>query len=327
MKNTPLILGASLAALAAAPALAQDDVTLILNWTAGGDHAPVYWARAQGWYEEAGLDLTIDEGRGSGASVQSVGVGASDFGIADMPTVLQGIGAGAEVTAVMALYVNSPYGIYWVRGRGIEGYEDLAGRTIGNPPFDAARQMWPAIASAIDIDPDSVTFVNIAPEAKVASLQSGTIDATTHFYNVHYIYERIFGDDLGYVSLRDIGFNPYGNAFIVNNEFLAANPDQVDAFVDVTQRAYAACVEDPDPCVQELADSASQDPADVRANWDLVVELMTGIDGAGGTLGMFDDERMAQTYSFVEASFDIEAFDVMDAYSNEFLNADVMMPE
>ncbi|MEQ9814720.1 MAG: ABC transporter substrate-binding protein [Azospirillaceae bacterium] len=326
MRTTASFLGASVIALATSAAFAQADVSVMLNWTAGGDHAPIYWAREQGWYADAGIDLTIEEGRGSGATVQSVGVGAAEFGIADMPNVLQGRGQGAEVSGVMALYVNSPYGIYWVRSSGIESYADLAGRTIGNPPFDAARQMWPAIAGAIGVDPDSVEFVNIAPEAKVASLQSGTIDATTHFYNVHYIYERIFGDDLGFVSLRDIGFNPYGNAFIVNDAYLAENPDVVEAFVTTTQRAYAACVAAPEPCVDALAEAASQDPVDVRANWDLVVELMTDAGAGELPLGHFDPERMAETYGYVADSFDIEAFEVTDAYTNEFLAEDVVMP-
>ncbi|MEM7442374.1 MAG: ABC transporter substrate-binding protein [Pseudomonadota bacterium] len=326
MKGIKTLAGASIVALLAAPVFAQEDVTVVLNWTAGGDHAPVYWAHSQGWYEDAGLDLTIEEGRGSGAAVQSVGVGAAEFGIADMPTVLQGRGAEADVVAIMALYVNSPYGIYWVGGGDIETYEDLAGHTIGNPPFDAARQMWPAIAAAINVDPDSVEFVNIAPEAKVASLQSGVIDATTHFYNVHYIYERIFGDDMRFVALRDIGFNPYGNAFITNGEFLAENPEAVAAFVETTQRAYAACVADPDPCVAELANAASQDPADVRANWDLVVELMTDANAGSAPLGHFDPERMDVTYGFVADSFEITPFDVTEGYTNDHLSADVVMP-
>ncbi|MCA8906760.1 MAG: ABC transporter substrate-binding protein [Rhodospirillaceae bacterium] len=321
------LIAAAAAVLGALPAAAQEEVTVTLNWTAGGDHAPIYWAQEQGWYADAGLDLTIEEGRGSGAAVQSVGVGAVEFGIADMPTVLQGRGEGADVVAVMALYVNSPYGLYWVRGGDIDTYEDLAGHTIGNPPFDAARQMWPAIAAAIGVDPDSVEFVNIAPEAKIASLQSGVIDATTHFYNVHYIYERIFGDDLGFVALRDIGFNPYGNAFIVNGAYMAEHADAVTAFVQTTQRAYAACVADPNPCVSSLARAASQDSVDVRANWDLVVELMTDANAGTLPLGHFDPARMEETYGFVADSFDIEGYDVTDAYTNEFLDDSVVMPE
>ena len=58
--------------LAVGGAKAAEDVTFVLNWVAGGDHAPVYWAKEQGWYQDAGINLTIEEGRGSAASVQKV---------------------------------------------------------------------------------------------------------------------------------------------------------------------------------------------------------------------------------------------------------------
>ena len=39
---------------------AQDKVNFALNWIAGGDHAPYYYAHAQGWYQDAGIDLVIE---------------------------------------------------------------------------------------------------------------------------------------------------------------------------------------------------------------------------------------------------------------------------
>ncbi len=164
---------------------AAEKINFVLNWVPGGDHSPVYWAKAQGHYEKAGIDLTIENGTGSGASAKKVGIGRNQVGIADLPTALRAIGKGADIVAVMNIYANSPYGIYWKKSSGIKSFEDLKGRTIGNPPFDAARQMWPAIAKVLKIDPASVKFVNVKPNAKVASMQSGAIDATTNFYNVH----------------------------------------------------------------------------------------------------------------------------------------------
>ena len=57
----------------ATPAMAQERVTLVLNWTPSGDHAPLYYAIQQGWYREAGVDLRLEIGRGSGASAARVG--------------------------------------------------------------------------------------------------------------------------------------------------------------------------------------------------------------------------------------------------------------
>lgn len=312
--------------LGAAQSSAAETINFVLNWVPGGDHAPVYWAREQGWYADAGIDLVIENGTGSGASAKKVGVGRNQVGIADLPTMLQAKGKGADLVAVMNIYANSPYGIYWKKSSGIKDFNDLKGRTIGNPPFDAARQMWPAIAKVLKIAPGDVKFVNVKPNAKVAAMESGSIDATTNFYNVHYIYQRIFKDDMGFVALRDLGFNPYGNSIIANGAWLKENGDIAKKFVQVTQKAYATCAANSKPCVELLAKVGSQKTADVASNWELVTELMTADSSTKGALGYFDPARMTADYDAVETSFDIEKYDIKTAYTNDMLDMSIKMP-
>ena len=59
---------AALCAFAAStlPAQAADKVTLMLNWYVYGEHAPFYYGKDKGLYEAEGIDLEIQEGRGSG---------------------------------------------------------------------------------------------------------------------------------------------------------------------------------------------------------------------------------------------------------------------
>ncbi|VAW14135.1 hypothetical protein MNBD_ALPHA09-2248 [hydrothermal vent metagenome] len=326
--TTGLILGAAMAVVGFGQSTAAERIDFVLNWVPGGDHAPVYWAKDKGWYSDAGIDLVIENGSGSGASAKKVGIGRNQVGIADLPTALRAIGKGADIVAVMNIYANSPYGIYWKKSSGIKTFEDLKGRTIGNPPFDAARQMWPAIAKVLKIDPDSVKFVNVKPNAKVAAMISGAIDATTNFYNVHYIYKRIFKDDMGFVALRDLGFNPYGNSIIANGKWAKANPEILGKFVSVTQRAYAACVKDPKPCIEVLAKAGSQKVEDVTENWKLVVELMTHDTSVNNAIGYFDPDRMKSDYEAVQASFDdVADYDIKAAYTNEYLDMSAKMPK
>ena len=316
-----------MALISVVPSSAAEKIEFVLNWVPGGDHAPVYWAKEKGWYADAGIDLVIENGTGSGASAKKVGIGRNQVGIADLPTALRAIGKGADIVAVMNIYANSPYGIYWKKSSGIKSFEDLKGRSIGNPPFDAARQMWPAIAKVLKIDPASVKFVNVKPNAKVASMVSGAIDATTNFYNVHYIYKRIFKDDMGFVALRDLGFNPYGNSIIANGKWAKANADTLKSFVSVTQKAYAACVKDPKPCIETLAKAGSQKVEDVTENWKLVVELMTHDTSVNNAIGYFAPTRMKSDYDAVQASFDdVESFDVTASYNNDYLDMSVKMP-
>lgn len=307
---------------------AAEKINFVLNWVPGGDHSPIYWAKAQGLYAKAGIDLTIENGSGSGAAVKKVGIGRNEVGIADLPTALRGIGKGADIKAIMNIYANSPYGIYWKKSSGIKSFDDLKGRTIGNPPFDAARQMWPAIAKVLKIDPKSVKFINVKPNAKIAAMKSGAIDATTNFYNVHYIYQRIFKEDMGFVALRDLGYNPYGNSIIANGKWAKANPGVARNFVSVTQRAYATCVKNPKPCIKVLAKAGSQKESDVTSNWKLVVELMTHETSVKNAIGYFAPKRMVTDYEGVTSSFsDVKAYDIKSAYTNAYLDMSIKMPK
>ncbi|HJM51343.1 MAG TPA: ABC transporter substrate-binding protein [Alphaproteobacteria bacterium] len=315
------------AAGSAGSAGAATEVNFILNWIAGGDHAPYYYAQSQGWYAKAGIDLNIEQGKGSGFSAQRTGIGKSQIGLADMPPVFAAIAKGGKMVAVYNVYANSPYGFYWLKSKGISGPKDFAGRKIGNPPWDAARQMWPAFATNVGIGVKSVTWVNIKPNAKLAALLSGSIDVTTSFYNIHHIFQAKLGADMGYVSGKAHGVNPYGNSIIANGKFLAGNRAAVAAFVKVTQKAFHACATNAAPCIQALVKAnKGLKAANETANWGLVKELMTDEISTGVGLGYMDPGRMAKSYEIFK-SYLAKPFDVTQHYSNEFIDKSVKLPK
>ncbi|MBA3506208.1 MAG: ABC transporter substrate-binding protein [Betaproteobacteria bacterium] len=329
MMKARLALTAACAALgfAASPALAQQKLDFILNWVPGGDHAPYYYAKKLGWYEKEGIDLNLEPGKGSALATQKVGTGGNPIGLADMAGVLVAKSKGADVVAVFNVYANSPQGMYWLKSSGIKGVKDFPGRKIGNPAADGARTMWPALAKANSIDPKSVTWVNIDANSKLAALKSKSIDVTTSFYNIHHIFQRELGDDMGFLAWREAGLNPYGNSVIVNGDFLRANKPVIDKFVKVTQRAFAACVKEPKPCVQALVDANGALKLDNEmTNWSLVEVLMSDKFSREIALGVHDDNRMKADYELVREYIGIDKpFDVKTTYSNEFLDRSVKM--
>ena len=317
------------AALAATPAAAQQKLDFILNWVPGGDHAPYYYAKKQGWYAKEGIDLNLEPGKGSMLAVQKVGAGQNPIGLADMGNVLIGRGKGADGVGVFNVYANSPQGLYWLKSSGIKGIKDFPGKKIGNPAADGARPMWPALAKANGIDPKSVTWVNVDANAKLAALKSRSIDITTSFYNIHHIFQRELGDDMGFVAWRDIGLNPYGNSVIVNGEFLKKNKPLVEKFVKVTQRAFAACVKDAKPCVQALVEGSGALKFDNElTNWQLVEVLMSDKFSRQIALGIHEDGRMKADYALVRDYVGLDKeFDVKTVYTNEFLDKSIKMPK
>lgn len=300
----------------------------VLNWVPAGEFAPYYYARQRGWYEEAGIDLRFEFGRGSAFVVQKIGAGMNPVGVADLATALVTAGKGADLVAVFNIYANSAHGVYWLKSSGITGPKDFAGRKIGAPAADGVRVMWPAFAKAAGIDPDSVTWVNIDANAKLASLQGKVVDIIPSFYNRHYLFRRELGADMGFLAWRDIGLNPYGNSIVVNGKFLQANRALIDRFVKVTQRAFLACVLTPEACVAALID---RHPAlrfdDELQNWKLVVELMNDRSSRNAALGSHDAVRMRSDYGLARDYVGIDTeYDVGKIYTNEFLDPAVRIP-
>jgi ABC-type nitrate/sulfonate/bicarbonate transport system substrate-binding protein len=322
------VAGLALALVAlAGPSHAAESVNLILNWTPTADHSPFYYAKAQGWYAKAGIDLSIEVGKGSGVSSLKVGSGGSPFGIADLATMLVARSKGADVVALMSIYANTGQTFYWLKSYGVNGAKDFPGHKIGNPPGDASRVMWPAFAKAAGIAADAVSFVNVGPTAKIAALKSHTVDIISDFYNEHDLKVIEFGSDLGFVNWKDIGLNPYGNSLIVNGEFLEKNPKLAEDFVKISQKAFAACVADVTPCLKALLDQVSGlDKENQERQWERIKFLMTDDFTTTRALGWIDAERMKKDYELVQNYLGMEKpFAVESAFATRLLDPSIKM--
>lgn len=327
MRITKIVSALAVIALAGLSSMsssgAAEKITFVLNWFPTADHSPYYYAREQGWYADAGLEVDIESAKGSAASSQKIGIGQAQLGVADLPTAFIARSKGADLVGVMAVYANSPQGFYWRKSvSGITGPKDFPGHTIGNPPGDAARAMWPAFAQAVGIAEDSVKFINIAPQAKMPSLMSDRIDIISDFYNGHDLKVNAMGDDMGFIAWRDIGVNPYGNTIFVNGEYLKDHKEAVAKFVEVTQKAFNACAMDHKPCIDALLKNVSGlDEKAQMDQWLRVEELMSTEATRTVALGYLDPAGLDDSYALVEKYFTLEKpFDVKDAYTNEFLS-------
>ncbi len=177
------------------------------------------------------------------------------------------------------------------------------------------------------MDPNSVTWVNIDANAKLGALKAKSIDATTSFYNIHHIFSRELGADMGFLAWKDAGLNPYGNSIVANGPWLKANRDKAASFVKITQKAFADCVKTPKPCVEALIEANGALRYDNEiVNWELVTVLMSDEVSRTVALGWHDDKRMAEDYKLVDEYLKLDKpYDIKEAYTNEFLDKSIKM--
>src|SRR3984893_6999356 len=129
------------AVLLAGPATAADKVVLMLNWYVYGEHAPFYYGKEKGIFAAEGIDLEIQEGRGSGPTTQAVAAKSVDFGYVDVPTMMRAAVKGAPVIATGVLLQTSPMSAMGFVEKNIKKPDDIKGKTVAITPADSMTQI------------------------------------------------------------------------------------------------------------------------------------------------------------------------------------------
>jgi NitT/TauT family transport system substrate-binding protein len=129
MKRT--ILAAAAAVTVAGPALAQDEVTLQLQWVTQAQFAGYYVALENGYYEEAGLDVTILPGGPDIAPPQVLAGGGADVMLNWMPSALAARENGLPVVNIAQPFKSSGLMLTCWKDTGITSPQDFRGKTIG----------------------------------------------------------------------------------------------------------------------------------------------------------------------------------------------------
>lgn len=231
-------------------------IRFTLDWAYQGPQAPFLVALYKGFFAEEGLSITIDRGYGSAKVISDVAAGLFDIGFGDINSLIEfkSKNPDAKVKAVAVIHVKSPLSVVTLRGRGIESPKDLEGKKLGAPAGDAARRMFPAFANAVGIDLNKVTWATMDIPMREPMLVRGDVDAVTGFY-----YTVVINLLSLNVSERDIIVFKYGdyldivgNCIVVNEDFLAKNPDAVRRFLRAVIRGLKYAIQNPDEAISIL---------------------------------------------------------------------------
>jgi len=233
-RRAALALATALAAPLAAPRLARAQaaprVRLQLDWAFQSPNAFALVARERGFFREAGVDVAIERGTGSGRVPVQLASGAADLGYGDInPAIRFAIeNPDRGLLCVAVLLDRSPLCAI-VRADGpVRAPKDLEGRTLAAPEFDAGRQLFPAFARAAGIDRSKVNFLSVSPELREPMLVQRRADGVTGFVTTSALALKGLGlatDAQRVLLYADHGLDLYGSALLTTREFARANPD------------------------------------------------------------------------------------------------------
>lgn len=303
------------------PATAADEVSLLLNWYLGGLHTPFYLGVQNGCYADHDIDLTINEGRGSGRAVQVVAAQGDTFGMSDAGSLMLGVAKGAPLKAVMSLLNTSGFGIISIEENGIETVEDLEGRSLAVSPGDALTQLFPAVVAANDLNGDAIDLVFMDPPAKPVAVMEGRADALLGGIDDQYFLIEEEGFEPTALRFADLGVNTVGMTIHTHEDVLAERPEMVQRFVTGTQCAWKAAMEDPEAAVDAALEvKPDLDRESTLKQLEVDLGLITSPNTKGEPIGYGAIEDWQRTKQLLVEYRDLETDEPADAFfTNEFV--------
>jgi len=311
----------------AAPALAQPrpSVRMALDWVLEGQQSPFILGADQGHFANAGVDIRVDRGFGSGDTVTKIAAGTYDIGFADLGAVIAfnaRQGGEPKVISVFQVYDLAPMTILTLADSGIAAPRDLPGKTLAAPAGDSSRLMFPVLAQANGIDPGAVNWIDVTAQLREVLLVQKHVQAISAQITSLLSFRPLGAEgNIRVLRYGDHGVDLYGHAIITTPAYAAANPEAVRRVLLGVASAWRAAIANPAASAQALRTrDGLADPALEAERLGLILDaavVTPGVRQRG--LSEVDPARLSRTVKAVAQAFKLPELDPAALYRPDFL--------
>ena len=301
----------------------EETITIVLDWTPNTNHTGIYVAAANGYFEEAGLNVEIVQPPEDGA-VALVASGKAQFGVSFQDYLAPAYVGDAKlpVTAVAAVIQHNISGIISRAGEGMDTPKGLEGKKYATWDLDIEKATIRDVMAADGGNFDLVELIPSTVTDEVSALQSRSVDAIWIFYGWAGIACQVAGLETDYFEFADIDpvFDYYTPVIIGNDNWMAEHPEAAKAFVEALSKGYTYAVENP----KEAADILMEAAPELKSNSDLIYAsqeyLADEYIADAARWGEFDTERWAAFFNWLNENNLLEdTIDPEYGFTNAYL--------
>jgi NitT/TauT family transport system substrate-binding protein len=311
------------------PAAAQTPIKFLLAWTYEPPTSAWTLAQTNGCFKRNGLDVTIDGGRGSGDTLSKVAAGAYDIGISDFSALVAFNAKYPDQRMVATMIMNdrAPMSIGVLKSSGMTKPLDIVGKRVSDNVGEASREMFPAFAKANGIKPDSITWINVAPNLREASLVRGQADVVAGNFLTIWVGLHRLGlkdSDFTLMPYADWGVDMMGNSVVTKPAWAAAHPDAMKRFNACGIEAIKTSILQPPVAVDSLKGyNALIDRVEGVAELEIAnrVTSMTDYVKKHG-LGAVDAGRIDRALDQISSALGIAKPEANQVWSSAYLTPD-----
>ncbi|MAW52693.1 MAG: nitrate ABC transporter substrate-binding protein [Geminicoccus sp.] len=301
MKNVLIAASAVVASLAATTAQAQDKFTIQLQWVTQAQFAGYYVAKDKGFYDAAGLDVTIKSGGPDIAPPQILAGGGADIMVNWMPSALSAREKGLPVVNVAQPFKSSGMMLTCRRDSGISSTDDLAGKTLGVWFFgnEFPFMSWMSqLGLGTDGGDNGVTVLQQG--FNVDPIFNGQADCvSTMTYNEYWqvIDGGLSADELIVFKYEDQGVATLEDGLYVLEDNLADADfaDRLTRFVAASMQGWKYAETNVEEAVEIILDNDDSGTASYEDQFRMMGEIAKLTAGSNGALDPADFDRTVAT--------------------------------
>ncbi|GAA2213743.1 ABC transporter substrate-binding protein [Nonomuraea monospora] len=287
---------------------AADQVTWVTGFGAFGREAYVYVAQEKGFFEEAGLEVAVQPGKGSGENLAAVLGGRAQFAAVDFTaTLISAAGGKAEgAVAVAALHQRTLAALMALDGSGISGPKDLEGKTVADAASSVISMMFPSYARLAGVDASKVKWVSLEPAQLAANLASGQVDAIGQYVvGQPTVSNAAKGKEVTVLPFGDVITDLYGSAVTTSAKVAGGQPDLVRRFTGALLKGLAYAVDHPQEAAKILVAKQPTQNAEVAAAELTLMASYVRPDG-GAPMGTMSRERVERAITALSTAGALE---------------------
>ncbi len=324
LKSLAAVVATTVALSLAGQAGAQEKIKLNMNWTADSAHLGFAVAQKNGFYADEGLEVELEEGRGSAVAAQMVATGQAELGYADAGATLNVAAKGAPIKIISTIWKSGQFGIQFLESSGIKEPKDLIGKKLSIAPGSAMVPLVPVFLAANGIAESDVEIVSAAQSAMLGLLTTGEVDAVAETPENVVVPLAAQGIKAGNMYFYNNGVPLVSLSLIAREDKLAANPEVYRKFVNATLRGWQEAMNDPEAAVDALLEIFPDTENSKEALLQGAVYSFSSLcpAGPGDSIGVTDAATWDNIYKVMTSAMNFPTDKPITAYySSDYLPA------
>lgn len=319
-----------MAGLAFSGAVQAQETTIkfTLGWKTQGSDAAFFVARDKGYYKAEGLNVVIDQGEGSGATVTRIMGGAYDAGFGDVNAIIQNAATkpGENPVMVYMIWNRPPFAISSKKATGITKPKDLEGRTLGGAPGTPTTRLLEVFARKNGLDMGKIKLTSMAPNLQEPLLIKGDIDGALVF-NITSYFNLLLNrqdpeKDFNWLTFGDFGLDLYSNGLMVSQKLIKENPKAVAGLVRAINKAMLELAVNPaegGKVMNRVEPTVNAEIEAKRIEFTYKAHMLTPETEKLGA-GDVSDERMTKAIAQIREAFELKSTPkVEEVFNRSFL--------